>query len=197
MVGKLRILSESKLTAIISFTSESNIWYGGYSQIGSTQTLHKHTLKRRFQQSSNKISMLHSCKTTETMPQEMHHVFWLQWRNSPVKWHNLFQLHTLKLHKLGFLSLDLALCFYEFSHFFRLSSANSIPKYKEIPGQFYPLLQWAKHINKTYMYFNLLLIISVAVKKKIKKKTTKNKYTFFNLSFHIYSVKIIGMWSNR
>ena len=69
----------------------------------------------------------------------------------------------------------------------------TIPKYKEIPGQFYPLLQWAKHINKTYMYFNLLLIISAADKKKL----TKNKYTFFNLSFHIYSVKIIGMWSNR
>ena len=55
MEGKLRILSESKLTAIISFTCESNIWYGGYSQIGSTQTLHKHTLKKRFQQSSTKI----------------------------------------------------------------------------------------------------------------------------------------------
>ena len=46
----------------------------------------------------------------------------------------------------------------------------TIPKYKEIPGQFYPLLQWAKHINKTYMYFNLLLIISAADKKKINKK---------------------------
>ena len=55
MEGKLRILSESKLTAIISFTCEGNICYGGYSQIGSTQTLHKHTLKRRFQQSSIKI----------------------------------------------------------------------------------------------------------------------------------------------
>ena len=55
MEGKLRILTESKQTAIISFTCESNIWYGGYSQIGSTQTLHKHTLLRRFQQSSTKI----------------------------------------------------------------------------------------------------------------------------------------------
>ena len=51
MEGKLKILSESKLTAIISFTCESNIWYGGYSQIGSSQTLDKHTLKRRFRQS--------------------------------------------------------------------------------------------------------------------------------------------------
>ena len=45
MKGKLKILSESKLTAIISLTCESNIWYGGYSQIGSSQTLDKHTLK--------------------------------------------------------------------------------------------------------------------------------------------------------
>ena len=45
MEGKLKILSESKLTTItgISFTCESNIWYGGYSQIGSSQTLDKHT----------------------------------------------------------------------------------------------------------------------------------------------------------
>ena len=49
--GKLRILSESRLNAIISFTCESNISYGGYSQIGSSQTLDKHTFKRRFQQS--------------------------------------------------------------------------------------------------------------------------------------------------
>ena len=51
MEGKLKILSESKLTGIISFTCESNIWHGGYSQIGSCQTLDKHTLKRRFRQS--------------------------------------------------------------------------------------------------------------------------------------------------
>ena len=36
----------------------------------------------------------------------------------------------------------------------------TIPKYKKIPGQFYPLIQWTKNIHKTYMYFNLLLIIS-------------------------------------
>ena len=41
----------------------------------------------------------------------------------------------------------------------------TIPKYKEIPGQFYPFLQRAKQINKTYMYFNLLLIISAADKE--------------------------------
>ena len=51
MEGKIRILSESKVTAIISFTCESNILYGGYRQIGSSQTLDKHTLKKRFQQS--------------------------------------------------------------------------------------------------------------------------------------------------
>ena len=44
MEEKLKILSESKLTAIIGFTCESNIWYGGYSQIGSSQTLDKHTV---------------------------------------------------------------------------------------------------------------------------------------------------------
>lgn len=38
-----------------------------------------------------------------------------------------------------------------------LSVQISIPKNKEIPGQF---LLLAKHINKTYIYFNLLLIIS-------------------------------------
>ena len=84
-----------------------------------------------------------------------------------------------------------------FSFFSALLVQITIPKYKEIPSQFYPLLQWAKHINKTYMYFNLLLIISAADKKIIKKTTTKNKYTFFKLSFHVYSVKIIGMWSDR
>ena len=50
MEGKLRILSESELTAIISVTSETYVWYGGYSQIGRSQTLDKDTLKR-FQQS--------------------------------------------------------------------------------------------------------------------------------------------------
>ena len=43
------------------------------------------------------------------------------------------------------------------------------------------------------MYFNLLLIISAAD----KKITTTKKYTFFTISFHVYSVKIIGMWSDR
>ena len=51
MEGKLKSLSESKLTTIISFSCESNIWYGGYSQIGSSQTLDKHTLKKMLQQS--------------------------------------------------------------------------------------------------------------------------------------------------
>ena len=46
MEAKLKILSGSKC-----FTCESNIWYGGYSQIGSSQTLDKHTLKRMLQQS--------------------------------------------------------------------------------------------------------------------------------------------------
>ena len=78
------------------------------------------------------------------------------------------------------------------SFFSGLAVQITIPKYKEILGQFYPLLQWAKHINKTYMYFNLLLIISAA-----DKKITTKKYTFFMLSFHVYSVKIIGMWSDR
>ena len=59
-----------------------------------------------------------------------------------------------------------------------------------------PLLQQAKHFNKTYMYFNLLLIVSAA-DKKIIKKTTKDKYTLFNISFHVYSVKIISMLSDR
>ena len=51
MEGKLKILSESKLTAIISFTCEGNIWYGGYSQIGSSQTLDKHKFEKGFRQS--------------------------------------------------------------------------------------------------------------------------------------------------
>ena len=42
------------------------------------------------------------------------------------------------------------------SFFSALALQITIPKYTEIPGQFYPLLQWAKHISKTYMYFNLL-----------------------------------------
>ena len=46
MEGILKILSGNK-----SFTRESNIWYGGYSQIGSSQTLDKHTLKRMLRQS--------------------------------------------------------------------------------------------------------------------------------------------------
>ena len=112
--------------------------------------------------------------------------------SSPVKLHRLFQLHPFQL-QLDFLTLDLALYFYELSHFSALAVQITIPKYKEIPGQFYPLLQWAKHINKTYMYFNLLLIISAAD----KKLTTTKKYTFFTLRFHVYSVKMISMWSDR
>ena len=46
--------------------------------------------------------------------------------------------------------------------FSALAVQITIPKYKEIPGQFYLLLQWAKHIKEAYMYFNLLLIISAA-----------------------------------
>ena len=172
--------------------------------------------------------------------------------SNPVKWHSLFQLHPFKL-QLDFLSLDLALYFYEFSHFFSLSSAGArfsklpvitglvkmicfpfqtgvskrlkvvsaketkwtslelrtqptfletliskydfgpakltglsrnrpqitIPKYKEIPGQFYSLFQWAKHINKTYKYFNLLLIVSAADKKNNNNK----KIHIFHVTF--------------
>ena len=61
--------------------------------------------------------------------------------------------------------------------FSALAVQITIPKYKEIPGQFYPLLEWAKHINKTYMYFNLLLIISAVDKKIIQKTTTKNNFS--------------------
>ncbi len=69
--------------------------------------------------------------------------------------------------------MDLALCFYEFSHFFSaLAVQITITKYKEISDQFYPLLQWAKHINKTYIYFNLLLIISAADKQITTEKNT-------------------------
>ena len=42
--------------------------------------------------------------------------------------------------------------------FSALAVQITIPKYKEIHDQFYPLLQWAKPINKTYMYFNLLVL---------------------------------------
>ena len=51
MEEKLKTLLESKLTTIISLTCENNIWYGAYSRIGSSQTLDKHTSKRRFRQS--------------------------------------------------------------------------------------------------------------------------------------------------
>ena len=54
------------------------------------------------------------------------------------------------------------------------------------------------------MYFNLLLIISAAdkrnklLRKIIKKRhQQQNKYTFSDLSFHIYSVRIIDRWSDR
>ena len=123
----------------------------------------------------------------------MHHVFLVHWRNSPVKWHSLFQLHPLKLHKFSFLSLDLALRFQEFSLFLCLSSADYHSKIYRNSWPIFPLLQQAKHFNKTYMYFNLLLIVSAMDKKIIKKTTTKNKYTLFNISFHVYSVKIISM----
>ena len=66
MKEKLKILSvwESKLTAIISFTCEGNIWYGGYSQIGSSQTLDKHTVlwKGGFDRAIKIFIMLHSCE---------------------------------------------------------------------------------------------------------------------------------------
>ena len=94
--------------------------------------------------------------------------------------------------KVGLFVSGLSFVFLGILSFFSLT----ISKYKEIPGQFYPLLQWAKHISKTYMYFNLLLIISAADKKN-SSKNNKNKYTFFNLSFHVYSVKIISMLSDR
>ena len=48
------------------------------------------------------------------------------------------------------------------------------------------------------MYFNLLLIISAPVKKIIiKTTTTKNKYTFFKLSFHVYSEALLGVFGIR
>ena len=62
----------------------------------------------------------------------------------------------------------------------------TIPKYKEIPGQFYPFLQWAKHINKTYMYFNLLLIISAADKKNLTKNKKKQIHIFQLKSSYLF-----------
>ena len=47
--------------------------------------------------------------------------------------------------------------------FSALAVQITIPKYKEIPGQFYLLLQWAKHIKEAYMYFNLLYNIARAL----------------------------------
>ena len=69
---------------------------------------------------------------------------------------------------LGFVFLGIVI-------FSALGVQITIPKNKEIPNQFYPLLQWAKHINKTYIYFNLLLIITAA-DKKITTTTTKNTH---------------------
>ena len=70
---------------------------------------------------------------------------------------------------LGFVLLGIVI-------FSALGVQITIPKNKLIPNQFYPLLQWAKHINKTYIYFNLLLIISAADKKENNLKKQQNTY---------------------
>ncbi len=162
MEGKLKILSVSKLTTIISFTCKSNIWYGVYSQIGSSQTLDKHTLKRMLRQSNSNAPFLWN----QTIPQKMHHVFWVQRRNTVAQWNDTASFSCNPSNFSWTFCLWTKLCASTNSLIFSaLAVQITIPKYKELPGQFYPLLQWAKHINKTYKYFNLLLMIPLQIKK--------------------------------
>ena len=119
---------------------------------------------------------------TQTIPQKIHHVFLVQWRNSPVRWHSLFQLHPLKLHKFSFLSLDLALCFYEFSHFFSLSR-SPFQNIRKFLASFTPSSNGLNISAKHTMYFNLLLIISAADKKINSKNNNKKQIHIFQLKF--------------
>ena len=141
MEGILKILSGSK-----SFTCESNIWYGGYSQIGSSQTLDKH-FEKDVATELLKFKWSILVKPNHTSEDAPCVLGTEEKYSSPVKWHSLFQLHPVIL-QLDVLSLDLACTSTNSLIFSALAVQITIPKYKEIPGQFYPLLQWAKHINK-------------------------------------------------
>ena len=96
----------------------------------------------------------------------MHHVFWVQWRNTVAQLNDTASFSCIPSNFSWTFCLWTWLCASRNSVIFSaLAVQITIPKNKEIPNQFYPLLQWAKHINKTYIYFNLLLIISAADKK--------------------------------
>ena len=63
-------------------------------------------------------------------------------------------------------------------------SLNSADCHSKIYGNSWPVLPpppKAKHINKTYMYFNLLLVISAADKKQIKTQQKKTNTHFSTL----------------
>ena len=138
MKGKLKILSESKLTAIISFTCEGNIWYGGYSQIGSSQTLDKHKFEKevstellKFLKCSILVNPNHTSKDTPcvfgTVEKQRSEMTRPLSAASP-------QTSQVQLFVSGLSFVFLGIL----SFFSALAVQITIPKYTEIPGHFYP-----------------------------------------------------------
>ena len=164
MEGKLKILSGSKC-----FTCESNIWYGGYSQTGRSQTLDKTHFEKDVVTELLKFKWSILVKPNHTSKDAP--CVLVQRRNTVAQWNDTASFSCILQTSAGLFCLWTYLCTSTNSLIFSaLAVQITIPKYKEIAGQFYPLLQWAKHINKTYVYFNLLLIISAADKTSVSKR---------------------------
>ena len=71
---------------IISFTCESNIWYGGYSQIGSSQTHFEKEVSTELLKFKRSILVKpnHTSKDTPCVLDTVEKY------SSPVKWHSIF-----------------------------------------------------------------------------------------------------------
>ena len=85
--------------------------------------------------------MFHSCETTETMSKDAPCVL--------VEMTQPLSAASPQTSQVGLFLSGLTFVLLGILSFFSVLAVQiTIPKYKEIPGQFYLLLQWAKHINK-------------------------------------------------
>ena len=123
--------------------------------------------------------MLHSCETTETMSKDAPCVL-VTVEKQPSEMTQPLSAASPQTSQVGlFVS---GVCFVLLgilSVFSVLAVQITIPKYKEIPGQFTSSSNGLNISTKhTVMCFNLLLIISAADKKKIKKQQQKTNTHF-------------------
>ena len=96
--------------------------------------------------------MLHSCETTETMSKDAPcDLVTVEKQSSEMT--QPLSAASPQTSQVGLFVSGVSFVLLGILSFFSVLAVQiTIPKYKELPGQFYLLLQWAKHINKTYSY---------------------------------------------